>query len=279
MQDELTTNIYYSNDLLAVSKTQEKDLAKVLRKEVTLEDYKNDDLVNLIISYTIANISDDQANELSEYSDFLSPQQDSLITEINYLYSYVKPLLDRMDEEMSILVRDYDAHLRTTANWYHLIEDSSDLPDTAYDYFLNDPFYLNEVAYYERIGLGNHLRYNIFFNTYAKDLYIDVSDYLKLEIDTTIIKPIEKFRHYIGTYELIDDTDRETFVIREENGKLVYDWIDEIDADTFSLYPETEDEFIIGRWFAKLNRNEIKEITGFTITLGNMPEKEYKKIN
>ena len=96
VQDELTTNIYYSNDLLAVYKTKEKDLAKVLRKEVTLEDYKNDDLVNLIISYTIANISDDQANELSEYSDFLSPQQDSLITEINYLYSYVKPLLDIM---------------------------------------------------------------------------------------------------------------------------------------------------------------------------------------
>lgn len=49
-------------------------------------------------------------------------------------------------------------------------------------------------------------------------------------------------------------------------------------SDTYSLYPEDKNEFVLANWFGKLVRDENNEVTDFKSTLGSRPEKEYIKM-
>ncbi|MEO0570627.1 MAG: hypothetical protein AAF039_02905 [Bacteroidota bacterium] len=278
VRDELVLNIQNSDDVTAFYRFKEKSIGDVLRKKVTMEDYENSGLVYLIWNNTTLDLSDDAARELDGYSDLLSREQDTLISKINQLYASYKPTLDDSDEEIGEVVNDFEARLKKTTSWYYLSNNREDLPRTAYHFFLNDTLYLNDVAYYESTGLNNHFRYTAYFNGAAKDLYSDLSNYLRLALDSTLIRPVDQFEHYQGTYVLQNQQEKDTFIIRKKNNKLVYDWIDENGSDTYSLYPESKDEFVLAIWFAKLIRDERNEVIGFKLTLGSRPEQEYLKI-
>lgn len=279
VREELAINISNSDDVTAFYRFKEKGIGDVLRQRVTLEDYENSGLVYLIWSNTTLDLSDDAARELDSYTDLLNDEQDNLISKINQLYSAYKPTLDDSDEEIGDVVNDFESRIKGTTSWYYLSNNRENLPKKAYLFFLNDTLYLNDVAYYESTGLNNHFRYNSVFNNKARDLYIDLSNYLKTELDSALIKPMAQFEHYQGTFVLQNQKKKDTFVIRKQNNRLVYDWIDENGSDTYSLYPENKDEFVIGSSFAKIIRTENNEISGFKLTLGSRPEKIFTKIN
>ncbi|MEM1257652.1 MAG: DUF6090 family protein [Bacteroidota bacterium] len=278
VREELVLNIHYSDDVTAFYRFKEKDIGDVLRKKVTLEDYENSGLVYLIWNNTTLDLADDAARELDSYTDLLNEEQDSLISNINQLYSGFKPTLDVSDAAIEEAVLDFESRIKRTTSWYYLSNNRENLPKRAYQFFLNDTLYLNDVAYYESTGLNNHFRYNALFNSAAKDLYIDLSNYLKMGVDSTLIKPVDQTEHYQGTYVLQNQQKKDTFIIKKKNNKLVYDWIDRNGSDTYSLYPENKDEFVLVIWFAKLIRDENDGVTGFKLTLGSRPEQEYLKI-
>ena len=279
VRDELVLNIENSNDLNRFYRYKEKEIGRVINQKVTLEDYQNSGLVYLIWNNNTADISDDAASELDSFTELLNKEQDSLISKINLLYSSFKPTLDVIDVQIAEAVENFEFRIKRSTNWYYLSNNSKDLPNRAFEFFLKDTLYLNDVAYYESTGLHNHLKYNAFFNSAAKNLYIDLSNYLKEKVDTTIIRPVEQFEHYEGTFVLQNQKEKDTFVIRKQNNKLVYDWIDENGTDTYSLYPENNDNFFLAIWFAELVRNRKNEVIGFKLTLGSRPEKVYKKID
>lgn len=278
VREELSLNIHYSDDVNKFYRFKEKNIGKVLRKKVTIEDYENSDLVYLIWNNTTLDLSDDAARELDSFTELLSKEQDTLIKKINRLYSAFKPTLDVSDDAIEEVVKSFESRIRKTTSWYYLSNNREDLPDAAYQFFLSDTLYLNDVAYYESTGLNNHFRYNALFNNAAKNLYIELSHYLKSEVDTALIKPIRPFEHYIGTYVATNEKSKDTFVIRKQKNKLVYDWIDENGSDTYALYPENTNDFIIGSSFAKLIRNKGGKTIGFNLTLGSRPEKKFEKI-
>lgn len=278
VREELVLNIDSSDDVTRYYRFKEKSIGDVLRKKVTLEDYENSGLVYLIWNNTTLDLSDDVAKELDSYANLLNEEQDMLISKINQLYRAYKPTLDDGDEEIGEVVNDFEARLKKTVSWYYLSNNREDLPKSSYQFFLNDTLYLNDVAYYESTGLNGHFRYNALFNGAAKDLYLDLSNYLNLEIDESLINSIEQFDHYQGTYVLQNQQEKDTFVIRKKDNKLIYDWIDGNGSDTYSLYPQNEDEFVLGIKFAKLVRGENNEVTGFNLTLGSSPVLAYKKI-
>ena len=279
VREELALNIHYSDDVTAFYRFKEKSIGDVLHKKVTLEDYENSGLVYLIWNNTTLDLSDDAARELDSYTDLLNEEQDTLISKINRLYSAFKPTLDVSDEAIEEAVLDFESRIKRTTSWYYLSNNRENLPKRAYDFFLNDTLYLNDVAYYESTGLNNHFRYNAFFNSAAKDLYMDLSHYLKIKVDSNLIRGVDQFEHYQGTYVLQNQQKKDTFIIKKKNNQLVYDWIDKNGSDTYSLYPANKDEFVLVIWFAKLIRNENNEVTGFTLTLGSRPKEVYRKIN
>lgn len=279
VREELILNIHNSDDVTKFYRFKEKGIGNVLRRKVTLKDYENSGLVYLIWNNTTLDLSDDAARELDSYTDLLNEKQDTLISKINLLYNAYKPTLDDSDKEIGEVVNDFESRLRETTSWYYLSNNREDLPKTAFHFFLNDTIYLNDVAYYESTGLNNHFRYNTYFNSAAKDLYVDLSNYLEIDVDSSLIKVVDQFEHLQGTYVLQNQQKKDTFIIRKKNNKLVYDWIDRNGSDTYSLYPENENEFVLGIWFAKLIRNEKNEVTGFKLTLGSRPEEVYIKVN
>jgi len=278
VREELVLNIHNSNEVTAYYRYKERGIGDVIHKKVTLEDYENSDLVYLIWSNTTLDLSDGAARELDSYTDFLNEEQDILISKINRLYSAYKPTLDVSDKAVEDVVYDFESRLKETAPWYYLSNNREDLPMAAYQFFLNDTLYLNDVAYYESTALNTHFTYNALFNTGAKDLYVDMSNYLKIEVDSALIKPVDQFEHYQGTYVLQNQQVKDTFIIKKKKNKLVYDWIDRNGLDSYSLYPKNKDEFVLATRFAKLVRDENKEVTGFKLTLGSRPEKEYVKV-
>ena len=277
-REELALNIANSNDVTVFYKNKEKNLGRVLRQEVTMEDYQEPGLAYLIWNNTTIELSDDSAKELDSFTELLSKEEDSLVLRINELYKEFKPTLDIIDKEIGDAVVDFDLRLKRTTNWYFLSNNFQDLPDKAYDYFLNDTLYLNDVAYYESIGLRDHLRYNTNFNARAKDLYMGLSHYLKMPVDTSVIEPNKRFEHFLGTYVPENQKKKDTIRIGKAGNKLVFKWINGNETMTQSLYPENRDEFVINTWFARLIRNGTNGITGFKLTSGSRPEEVYKKI-
>ncbi len=278
VHSELVFNINRSQSLINYYGEKEKVFYTVLHKKATLEDYKTDKFLYLVWGQFTLGISDNAVNKLDGISDELTSEQDSLISKINELYNLYKISLDKLDNQISMSVEAFDLKLRNSKDWYYIDNLEKGYPERALQYFLNDPLYLNNVAEYEVAGLQGHLGRTLSFINRGRDLYIELSKYLNLEVDTKIVPKITNFKHYIGTYKRDDTTKKETYIIREDNGKLVIDWAINENSGSRSLYPKNEDEFIISFRFGKLNRNDKNKIIGFTATLGSKEPKHYIKI-
>ena len=279
VHSELVFNINRSQSVIDYYGEKEKDFYTVLHKKATLEDYETKKLTYLIWHRSTLGISDNAANKLDGISDELTSEQDSLISKINELYNMYKVRLDKGDNQIINSVETFDLRLRHNTDWYYMdMLEKKGFPERAHQYFLNNPVYLNDVADYETVGSRNHLPSTLNFINRGRDLYIELSKYLNLEVDTKIAPKITDFKHYIGTYKLDDTTKKETYIIREDNGKLVIDWAINENSGSQSLYPKNEDEFIISFRFGKLNRNDKNKVIGFTVTLGSNEPKHYIKI-
>ena len=278
VREELALNINSANEVTSYYRAKEKNLGRVLGKEVTIEDYKSTSLVYLIWNSNTSDISDDAAKELDGFAELLNDEELELVSRVDKLYGDFKPTIDVMDKEIEQAVIDFDLRLKTTKNWYYLSNDPKKLPESAFNYFLNDTLYLNDVAYYESNGLENHFIYNTFFSDAAKKLYIDLCQYLNAKIDSELIKPIDSFKDIYGTYALKASIKQDTMIISRQGQRIVYRWIDENGSDTYSLFPESEDKFVIGYRFAELIRDKDNKVIGLMSTLGSTPQKEYEKV-
>ena len=273
VHEELEYNIFRSNGVLQIYRRKERDLSKVLNKEVTLEDYQTSRLAWLIFNYAPVLASDDDAKNLASFDINLNKKQDSLVFRITELYKRFKPILDAWDDNMGNYIKGLNDKLRDTKDWYYL-QGLRKLNDEAYDYFLTDPFYLNEVWGYQMGGLGNHSRRTYQFNRDAKSIYLDLSDFLDLEIDTTLVGTPEMNGHYIGTYQYQD----EFLEIKKDGNRLVCIQKNE-GPETTDFYPDSDSTFVLNRYFGKLLKNDQNEITGMVLSLGTFKEPtEYSKI-
>ena len=277
VREELALNIDRTNDLIQRYRKRDTLFYDVLHKKVTLENYaSNSRLRGLVFNYSTANISDAAVLNLKQYSEQLSTTQENLITRINSHYYNNKKDIDDFDLAMEEATRNLIDKLKNEKEWYASI--SIDPNSEAFlQYLLTDPIYLNHVATYEILGLRNHLEHVIDFNYDGKDLYSDLSRYLGMDMDTLLFQNPLAFKHLIGTYHLIDSENKETFVIKQQNGDLVYEWINNTGKGTLMLFPDTENEFIAGYRFASLIRDENNEITGMIRTLGSLPKRIYTK--
>ncbi len=265
---ELTMNLKKSNEVTAYYRTIEGDFYKVLHKKLSKEDYKSDaSLMYLISSVSLVNILDNEAKNLASFNDNLESIEDSLVWRINNLYTLYKPQLDNLDNIMIDLTNEFIKKQRDTKDWYYL-HDLNKVPDASYDYFLNDPFYLNDVSHYHTMALSNHHILNVQFHIEALGIYKDLSSYLELEADSTILKSSDNFLHYVGTYK----RDNEVIQIKQQDDKLVYT-SSFTGEELFDFYPNNDSLFILAYRFGKLIQRE--NSTEMIRTFGSNEPKTY----
>lgn len=278
---ELILNLKSTNEAEQNYRQRNQQIFNVLNKKVTLEDYKKEgsNLPSLIDGWSTVDLSDDAANNLEGFSDQLSANQEALLSSINELYNTWKGPLHRWDDEMDETIKAHDVRLSNDTHWYYILGTENDLPEAAYTYFLTDPLYLNEVLQYVGTAYYNQLSVIYQFDMEAKVLYQDLTAYLEMDIDTAVIKDAKDLMHYVGTYQLINNNKEESVIIKEHQGQLTYNLIDESGMDTYPFFPSTSDEFMMNYRFGKLLRNENNEVTGFIRSFAGLQPKEYEKID
>jgi hypothetical protein len=109
------------------------------------------------------------------------------------------------------------------------------------------------------------------FRNSAIEIYNELSGYLSIKKDTSIIKDFKKYQHYLGNYVSENGIINSHIIIKNNN--LIWSWNNVKDTTKFGkikLYPDTKTYFTIANLtFGKLVYNENNEVGGFIRSLGN----------
>ena len=137
------------------------------------------------------------------------------------------------------------------------------------EYFLNDPYYLNDVATFEVLGIHNHFPHICFFRNIAIEIYGKISEELNLKKDSLIIKNLKGYEHYIGTY-IADSLN--TINIKEEKNELVIYELKQQDSTVISkskFHPDSKTYFTWWNVFGQLNFDKNNEVIGLVLSRGS----------
>ena len=277
---ELAFNIEKSNKLIEFYRGKDTLIYKVLMKELAYDDYKSSKIYTGAMSQSFeVNLSNDDYINFIDNQSYLNKEQDSIILKLKKLYSTHKNEVDNSDK--NTLTNFYERGERSKLKpWkynYQILEETT---DEMIEYLLNDPYYLNEVVQYQNANLSDHFGYTLIFRNEAIALYDELSEYLDVDKDTSIVKNIKDYEHFLGTY--VREGSENKFVISERNNQLFFtikNNTEESVLNEFVFYPDSKTYFTgTGKVFGKLLFNDNNKVTGFMRTLGTHERREYKKI-
>jgi hypothetical protein len=274
-QKELLYNINRCNFVIDFYRGKDSLIYKVSNKKLTYNDYKsNPRNYTIIHSWEEVKLIDNAFNNLTENDGKLSGQQDSITLRLKNLYGTQKIGVDKWDDRTADLVLEYFDEMRKEKEWYSKREGISEI---KIEYFLTDPFYFNDVRHYSMYKM-NHLVYIGEFRDEALGIYEEISDYLDLKKDTTVVKNMNDYKHYIGRYE--GDSLYNAQIIRKNNTlKLnLFAKNDTIILESMRVYPDSKTYSIIGDFFSQSFFDEDNKVSKIVLSIGPFRE-ELKKID
>ncbi|WP_430468013.1 DUF6090 family protein [Winogradskyella ouciana] len=275
---ELAFNIGKANNVIEQYRGKDKLVYDVVNRNVNYEYYKNQDMSDIIIlSQEAVEIADDAFKNLIDKQDDFTLEQDSIISKLKEIYGTNKKRVDLTDDITTNLVLEYLKKYKNEKNWYFDMTMSDQLNDEAINYLLTDSIYLNLVANFQLINLNNHKRYTKGFKQNALEAYDELSDYLKIEKDTSIIKNSKAYDHYLGTYTNLLFTHK---IIRQ-NDKMIMTGFRNTNPENqfiFTFYPDSKNTFTFNNYlFGELSYNTNNEVIGYYLSNGRY-RTEFKKI-
>jgi len=274
---EIKFNIEKANKVVNYYRGKDSLYNKVINKKATRADYiESSNYLFLIMSGEFVLLSDDTAQKLINSEEQMTHEQDSLLSNIKQLYSALKAEVDLGDDMLPEHIFGISAKYKEEHTWYADLFNFGTRSDELLNYFLNDPEYFNDATYYYIAFLGVHLKSIKDFREDAKKRYIELSDYLEVPIDTSIVKDLTYYKHYLGTYEGVNTT----LHIKQEANNLIYTRVrdrDSVKLESFTLYLDTKTYFTSPSRFGKLIYNKNKEVSEILFTSGSGVT-TYKKI-
>lgn len=278
VQKELATNIKSSNAVIDFYREINPYFYKVINKNVTADDYKEDIFLTLILQgVETVDLTNDTFLNLLENSGELSKEQDSIIAKLNELYKKDKKEIDLLDKKVVDDLFKFTNELSDTKIWYGDFVKSYTVTNEVVDYFLNDPFYYNKVINFDLINLQGHLKSVIRFRNKSLQLYAKLSNYLATEKNTTIYKDLSDFEHYVGFYQL-ENMENISIEIKKNAPKNYFSLnVKNInDADFFqssTIYPETKTTFLTASNFGTIIFDGQNNVSGIVLELGATRQK------
>ena len=279
VQKELFYNIDRCNFVVDFYRDKDSIYYKVLNKKATYDDYKSNSLYReLGIIYEPVLLVDEAFINLIETDGQLSQKQDSIVLKLKRLYGTNKKRTDEKDLKVGLLVDGYLDKLNNEKEWYGDFM-QREITDDMIDYFLTDPFYKNQMIHFADRALLDHLISITDFRIEARNIYEELSDYLNIKKDSSVVKNIKGYEHYIGTYEWSHSHNTN---IVSENNKLKMNFIaiedNILESNSIYIYPESKKYFTIYSLFGELIFDENGEVTKMVIS-GQGDRDENKKID
>ena len=279
VQKELAFNITKANKIIGSYREKDSLVYRILHKEVTRADYEsNPSYSYILLSQEAVEISDNAFLNLVNSQDNFTEEQDSIILNLKELYETNKKRVDITDKITTDNVLENHKRFKNENEWYYDLLNLPETPDEMIEYCLTDYVYLNNIASFEFFNLQNHNGYTLTFRNKAIEIYKNLSNFLHIKKDTTIIKDLGNYMHYIGNYS---GNSGYTFEIKKQKDKLIFEWQNKRDSTIkgqANIYPDSKTYFTINNDFGKLIYDENKNVAGFTISLGKQKTK-FKKIN
>jgi hypothetical protein len=279
---ELQFNIEKANDVVDMYRGKDSILYNVVNKKVSRDDYlSSNEYVYLLMSGEFVLLTDEAFQKLINSEANMTEEQDSLLSNLKLLYSTSLAEVGIGDDNLPNFLFGMHTKYKNEQPWFFDYHNFGVKSDAMIDYLLNDPRYLNDVTYYGIEFLGQHLKSTMDFRVIALERYKELADYLEIARDTSIIKDLKHYQHYLGTYET-DIRPQWTYEIKEEDDQLMVAWRHKTDKTRFGeriFHPDSKTYFTNGaRRLAKLLYDDNNEVTGF-YTSDGARRTEYKKIN
>ncbi len=280
VQKELLVNIGKCKNVIEHWSSKDSLYYNVHNKKVTYDNYYNDrgHLFFLIGVYENAKTINDDFKNLIEFNMSLNSDQDSIVNSLKRLNDDQKVNLDRDDKKMAQLVEDFFEKSADQIPLFSRIEDRP-LNNELINYFLNDPFYLNQVYVSSVYGFQNHLRSAEGYASKAIEIHDMISEYFNIPQKNDFYPKIEDYSGYKGDYLDMDQPEDGIILIRQDNELLKY--YDFVDNDTLLLGEFNQLSknrfFTEGGFFATFSYNDAEEVDGLTISRG-LRRFNFKKI-
>lgn len=279
VRKELVFNITKANNIISTYREKDSLVYRILNKEVSFADYKsNPAYFGILLGQEAVEISNDAFLNLINSQGNFTNEEDTIIAYLKELYGANKKRVDITDEITKENVLDNHKNLKNEKEWYYDFVMNEETPDETIEYCLTSPFYLNNVASFHFFNLINHNMYTSVFRNNAIEIYKNLSNYLKIQKDTSIIKNLEDYNHYLGNFSR---NNAYSYEIKKQNENLIFKWQNKTDSTIsgqVNIYPDSQTHFTIGSRFGKFIYGKNQNVTGLIISLGKS-RTEYKKIN
>lgn len=151
-QDDLKTNIKDASNSLNFVVSRNENIMKIMKGEITRENYENKEIGPIVLSYSATKIVDENIKRILDKEDLLNQELSRLLPDLKSYHENI----------------DFEPHFNTSFSDFTLAQNRyfvDELPwfsdyitstsDEAIDYFLNDPIYMNKVVFYQILLVHN----------------------------------------------------------------------------------------------------------------------------
>ena len=278
VQNELLYNIKEANSNIEFYRRKDSLIYKVLNRNLTYDDYfSSNNLMHLGTSYSNNIILDDDYKSLIQFDGEVSKKHDVIYEYLREVYVSKKTILERDEKSMIPRFEDFQKKIKYEKDWYNNVFADIKYTDDMVSYFLTDPFYYNHIVDVQNYTLDNHFFSLLNFRNSALGTYKEISKYLNLEIDSIIVKELEDYQHYIGTYE----SPTETYTLEEEIDGFRMTGIrkkDSLFMHTSFVVPDSRAFFTMDNgYFGQLFFDENNKVIGLRRSKGSY-RRDYKKV-
>lgn len=242
---ELSGDILESNIVIEFYRRRDSIINIMMTKELTAEDYRGPNGIRYafgVSSYEDISIDNNGFESLMSNSNNLPKKYKALVESLKNIYIEDQTELERSLKTMVDAMASNYLYLAKNTNWYSELSYNRRLNEDAIDFYLNDPYFRNNVSLYQLFALQNFYRKVYQFRLDAEETYKELTTILELEdviaSDSTYYRiNVKDYAHFLGTYK--DSVN--TAVISLESDKLFLQWNDKKRA---KLFPISHNSFI-----------------------------------
>ena len=279
VQKELLVNIKETDEATTFYREKDSLIYKVLYKKVTYDDYKsNPALSNIIYGRYRVDVTEDAFEKLMDFEGKVPKELDSIFIKLKEAFGPDWVSIHENNKLIDDAAKSNFKEIENNKKWFADLYSIGKIPDEMIEYQLNDTIYRNRVVNYAIIGSTHFHRIRLYRNK-ALTIYEEIFDYLDLKKDTSVVKNMNDYKHYLGVYEY-DSIENVHFVM--ENDRIKANFIaknDTIILDSSIIVPESKEYFMIeNRVFGQLIFDENDEVIKMVISMGPIRD-EYKKID
>ena len=172
VHDELALNIQNCNGQIGEYLFKDTMVNHILTGKADRQTYRDHwQYATILLGQAEVEVSDDAFLNLVNSEGGLSSSEREILVELKTLYGPTKKGLENLNDMATESAFSYHKQYKEEFGWYAELVSNWSVPEEMIDYCLEDPSFINSVAYFQMDNLLNHYRNTLSFRTDAIALH------------------------------------------------------------------------------------------------------------